>query len=85
MVNPLYANPTKWSNTLKKFVGNLPTNCLSRFDHYLGLALKGFRYIFYMNYSREQIQLTEKDGKSLESFSEDFTELVGEMTEKNKK
>ena len=37
------------------------------------------------NYSREQIQLTEKDGKSLESFSEDFTELVGEMTEKNKK
>ena len=27
--NSLSANPTKWSNTLKQFVGNLPTNCLS--------------------------------------------------------
>ena len=25
-LNPLSANPTKWSNTLKQFVGNLPTN-----------------------------------------------------------
>ena len=40
-VNPLSANPTKWSNTLKQFVGNLPTNCLSVFDHFVGLALKG--------------------------------------------
>ena len=24
-VNPLSANPTKWSNTLKQFVGNLST------------------------------------------------------------
>ena len=38
---PLSANPTKWSNTLKQFVGNLPTNCLSVFDHFVGLALKG--------------------------------------------
>ena len=29
VLNPLSANPTKWSNTLKQFVGNLPTNCLS--------------------------------------------------------
>ena len=38
------ANFTKWSNTLKQFVGNLPTNCLSClsvFDHFMGLALKG--------------------------------------------
>ena len=28
-VNPLSANFTKWSNTLKQFVGNLLTNCLS--------------------------------------------------------
>ena len=34
---------TKWSNTLKQFVGNLPTNCLSVFDHFVGLALKGLR------------------------------------------
>ena len=31
----------KWSNTLKQFVGNLPMNCLSVFDHFVGLALKG--------------------------------------------
>ena len=40
-INPLNANITKWSNTLKKLVGNLPTNCLSVFDHFAGLALKG--------------------------------------------
>ena len=39
--NPLNANPKKWSNTLKQFVGKLPTNCLSVFDHFVGLALKG--------------------------------------------
>ena len=36
----LSTNLTKWSNTLKQFVGNLPTNCLSLFDHFVGLALK---------------------------------------------
>ena len=41
--NPLNANPTKWSNTLKQFVGNWPTNCLSVFDHFVKLALKGLR------------------------------------------
>ena len=41
LVNPLSANPTKWSNTLKQFVGKLATNCLSVFDHFVGLALKG--------------------------------------------
>ena len=35
--NPLSANPIKWSNTLKQFVDKLPTNCLSVFDHYVGL------------------------------------------------
>ena len=35
--NPLCANPTKWSNTLKQ----LPTNCLSVFDHFVGLVTKG--------------------------------------------
>ena len=34
-------SPTKWWNTLKQFVGRLPTNCLSVFDHFVGLALKG--------------------------------------------
>ena len=31
------ANPTKWSNTLKI---RLPMNCLSVFDHFVGLTLK---------------------------------------------
>ena len=43
-INPLSANLTKWSNTLKQFVGKLPTNCLSVFDHFVGLVLKGLRY-----------------------------------------
>ena len=35
LLNLLSANPTKWSNTLKQLIGN------SRFDHLMGLALKG--------------------------------------------
>ena len=37
--NPLIANPTK-RQTLKQFVGNLLTNCLSVLDHFVGLASK---------------------------------------------
>ena len=44
--NPLSANPKKWSNTLKQFVGNL-TNCLNVFDHFVKLAIGGL-----MNKSR---------------------------------
>ena len=40
-VNPFSANSTKWSNTFKQFVGSLPTNCLSVFDDFVGLVLKG--------------------------------------------
>ena len=39
--NPLSANFTKWSNTLKQLVGKLSTNSLSVFDHFEGLALWG--------------------------------------------
>ena len=38
--NPLSANPAKWSNTLKQLRQLLLTNCLSVFDHFVGLALK---------------------------------------------
>ena len=38
--NLLSANPTKWPNTLKQFVGKLPTNCLSVFGHFVNLVLK---------------------------------------------
>ena len=40
-LNLLSTNPTKWSNTLKQFVGKLPTNCFIVFDHFVGLAPKG--------------------------------------------
>ena len=43
LINPVSANMIKWSNTLKQLVGKLPTNCLSVFEHFVGLALKGLR------------------------------------------
>ena len=42
-INPLSVNPTKWSNTLKQFVGKFPTDFLSVFDHFVKLVLKGLR------------------------------------------
>ena len=44
-VNSLSTNFTKWSNTLKQFVGKLPTNCLSVFDHFAALAFKGLKNV----------------------------------------
>ena len=44
--NPLSAKSIKWSNTLKQIVGKLPTTCLSVFDHFSGLALKGLKTTF---------------------------------------
>ena len=46
VVNPLNANIEKWSNTLKQIVGNLPTICLSVFDHFMNLALKRLIVVF---------------------------------------
>ena len=46
-LNPLSSSPTKWLNTLKQFVGKLPTDCLSVFGHFVKLALKGLRYSKY--------------------------------------
>ena len=48
--NPLSANITKWSNTLTQFVGKLPTNCLSVFDNFVGLVLKGIKAMDKPNY-----------------------------------
>ena len=41
MINLLSANTTKQTNTLKQFVGKLPTTYLTVFDYFEGLALKG--------------------------------------------
>ena len=43
LINPLSANPTNWSNTFEQFIGNLAANCLSVFDHFVGLVLKGLK------------------------------------------
>ena len=53
--NPLSPNFTKWSNTLKQFVGKLWTNCLSVFDHFVGLALKGSRVLEYKSIPCEDL------------------------------
>ena len=45
--NSLSANPTKWQNTLKQFVGKLPTNCLSVFGHFVNLTLKGLKILLF--------------------------------------
>ena len=47
--NPLSTNITKWPNTLKQFVGKLPTNCLSVFDHFVGLVLKELTFSNMLN------------------------------------
>ena len=48
-LNPPGANPTKWSNTLKQFIDNLPTNFFGVFDHFVGLALKGLKSSLLFN------------------------------------
>ena len=37
------SSPKPWFNTLKQFVGKLPSICLNVFDHFVGLALKGLK------------------------------------------
>ena len=44
-INPLNANPTKWSNTLKQFVDKLSTDCLSVFGHFVNLPLKEIKEV----------------------------------------
>ena len=60
LINPLNAKFTKWPNTHKQFVGKLPTNCLSVFGHFLGLALKGLRAVLKC-LLRDKLFLMKKD------------------------
>ena len=41
---PFKRQPHKILNTLKQFIGKLPINSLSVFDHFVGLALKGLTH-----------------------------------------
>ena len=61
-ISTLSVNPTKWPNTLKQFVGKLPTNCLRVFDHFVKLALKGLGEIKGINfYSPSNCRKTRGD------------------------
>ena len=53
-INALSASPAKLSNTLKKFVGNLSTICLSVFDHFVGSALKRLTFISWFETPRSK-------------------------------
>ena len=64
--NPLSANPTKWPNTLRQFVGKLPTNYLSVFGHSVNLALKGLTVLCFKWSAKKHciakiLQGTERD------------------------
>ena len=56
-INPLSASPTIWSNTLKQFVCNLSTNCLSVFDHFVGLALKGLSTLLPLASNQNELNM----------------------------
>ena len=66
--NPLCANPTKCSNTLKQFVVYLPTDCLNVFDHFVGLApialeIKhsyGYYFFFYRYFSFFELEKSDQ-------------------------
>ena len=68
---PLSANLTKWSNILKQFVGccrPLPTNCLSVFDHFVGLLLKGLT----IKSKSRTIHWCGKSTKNVSPFSQNY-------------
>ena len=58
-ISPLRASPTKWSSTLKQFVGKLPTNCLSVFDHFMGLVRKGLEKILNLAHLRPKASVCD--------------------------
>ena len=55
-VNPLSTNFTKQSNKLKQFVDKLPTNYLSVFEHFAGLALKRLKALIRNKPYSDQIE-----------------------------
>ena len=67
-INPLSTIPIKWSNTLKQFVGKLSTNCLSVFDHFVGLD------IFMRHFNHTEF-VTEKLHQTLTSFCISFLRI----------
>ena len=76
-VNPLSANPTKWS-ILKQFVGRSP-RIVWVFDHFVGLALKGSSYIsnrshYQMFSSKPTFNTPRTEFESTENLNSGFIE-----------
>ena len=79
-INPLSANPTKWPNTLKQFVGKLPTNSLSVFDHFVKLGLKGLTF-WHLPKEFVYILIRSIQGmKAVKKFSHNFQNLNSTKT-----
>ena len=57
LIIPLTTKLTKWPNTLRQFVSNLSTNCLSVFGHFVGLALKGLLLLMLLIATRKIVLL----------------------------
>ena len=76
--NPLSANPTKWSNTLKQFVGYLPTNRLSVFDHFVKLAVKVLIKILWVKKNCQKIQVWTVLGRVKNVFPERIMDKIFE-------
>ena len=66
-INSLSANMTKWSNTLKQFVSNLPTNCLSVFDHFVVLTID-LEMILYNAPPFAKLKILSRDMRSSKHF-----------------
>ena len=59
--------------TLKQFIGNLPTNCLSVFDHFVGLALEG---LIDSNISHNEFVLINNMLKEFDDMKEEIKILI---------
>ena len=71
-VNTLSVNPTKWSNTLKQFIGKLPMNCLSVFDIFGGWCLKGQKFTMFRNIVNVTMKLNLASKKYVKTKELDF-------------
>ena len=79
-LNPLNVNFTKWSTTLKHFVGNLAMNCLSVLDHFVGLVLKGLSRSTTREATRVQSLLYQKSSLALLVVNETYTKMLHYFT-----
>ena len=83
--NHLSTNFTKWSNTLKHFADKLPTNCVSVFDHFVGLVLKGLKVVFLLLADSSLMQTKVLGIRKQSLLKQMFALFVSSVSEKLKK